>query len=151
MQIVILPGRRYGKTAVKKFVAEYIAQDNAGTAWPYGYAVQQKVTRSVPPGCGDRRLYYCQELGEHYTHEELTELEIPFSEAEHVADYKEEWEHVQQFFLKSEAEAYLRRDAHNLKSTRLYVTYFRRNSEAEMILRTMFALAGVDYDKAARA
>lgn len=146
---------------VKEFVENYINQDNACTAWPYAYVVQQEVKRSAWHDGGDFEYYDHQNdatiaadgIEEHL--KDWYEIENPFDAfgdlqiPEHIQKYyiQREWEDVQWFFTKAEAELYLGRNAHNLNKTQLYVKHFLRNTEAEMILRTLFSIAGYDYDK----
>lgn len=52
----------------------------------------------------------------------------------------------QYFFTQEAAERHLEINRHNLNNPRLYVIHLRRNEEAELVLRTLFSLAGEDYD-----
>ena len=142
---------------IKEFVENYINQDNRCTAWPYAYVVQKRVERAAYNDEG-QVAYFDHQYAENIKSEDLedylrdwyqiTDGEVP----EHIQKYyfTYEWEDVQWFFKEDGAQDYLDNDAHNLGKTRFYVKHFRRNSEAEFILRALFTIAGYDYDKESR-
>lgn len=144
---------------VNKFVEDYIAQDNCGTAWPYAYVLQELKRTPVPVGCGEMILYHSSSWGVYeYTRDKMLEFirqdepEFDGEPEDHkeveANDYVEVWEDVQWFFTKAAYDEHMERNAHNYRRpVRPYVKYFYRDKEAEMILRTLFALAGKDYDQ----
>lgn len=134
---------------VKNFVHNYITQDNRGTAWPICYVVQEEETVHVPDECSDEYQFRDADGGMYEDEADLAKHGLT-EDSEGVSKFyvKHQWRDVQAFFTEVEANAYLARDRHNLnENVRLYVDCWRRNTEAEMLLRVMFALAGEDYDK----
>lgn len=143
--------------AVKGFVDAYISQDNCGTAWPYSYVVQEKKRIPAFDGCGDFTTYNYPkwDLFDYKSKAELIETAKDYGEdfdEDNITEceWHEEWIDVQWFFTKEEAEGHLARNGHNLTSPRLYVKHFYRNTEALLIMRTLFALVGKDFDEEAK-
>lgn len=141
--IAALPEKPPAPQDVVQFVQDYRAQSNVGTAWPYAYVVQQDATRYCPDGEGDT-VWLRSRDGEPLRIQDVPDG-IDTDTLERLGETRTEREDVQWFFTKSEAEKYIERDGHNLKNPGLYVKHFRRDTEAEMILRTMFTLAGESY------
>lgn len=140
---------------IKNFVDNYINQDNRATRWPYAYVVQERVDHPAYAGCGDYTKYGCYEY-ECFDYDSKDELKKHLVEMGikkfDIFSYEktEYWEDKQWFFTENAAKKHLDANGHNYKETRLYVKYFHRHSEAEMILRSLFTIAGEDYDKHAR-
>lgn len=140
---------------IKQFVNDYIGQSNRATRWPYSYVIQELQHKPAFNGCGQEVIYCCHEH-EYYNYkseEELKESLIEDGyEKYNIESYEVDkyWEDKQWFFTEKAANEHLDRNGHNYKETRLYVKYFLRNREAEMILRNMFKMAGEDYDKYTR-
>ena len=144
-------------TEVKAFVDDYIKQDNRCTSWPYSYVVQQKKKVAAYNGCGETE-WMCQEAEifdaksegdmidqlKEQGYENWKDMDIYSNQVE------ETWEDVQWFFTEKAALDYVANDKWNLSPTRTYVKPLRRNSEAVLILKTMFALAECDYEEASR-
>lgn len=149
-------------TAIKEFVDNYINQDNCGTAWPYYYVLQQRRMMPVPDGCGDIDLYHSSGWDIHektreemlaIIHEEEPDFEGEPEDHEGVEkhDHVEIWEDEQSFFTKAELDRHLERNGHNYRRpVRPYVKYYYRNTEAKLLLKTMFELAGKDFDEEAK-
>lgn len=153
--------------AIQRFVNSYIEQDNAGTRWPYAYVLQQRKMIPVPAGMGEVTLYSSSawELYEKTAEEMLAiilEIDPEFTTrqkttdpAEHemvdVYEHVETWEDEQWFLTKAELEQHLAANNHNYKHpVRAYVKYFHRNEEMPLIMRTMFAIAGKDFNEEAK-
>lgn len=139
---------------VIEFVDNYINQDNRGCAWPYTYVVTSKVYRTKPLDTGDYTLHSCDELGLHgYKSKKKLEEDIrghgydPNGIIIDVCDVEIDYDDVQWFFTRHEAEKYVEENKHNHVELKLIVRHMQKGSEAEMILKNMFMLAGEDYDK----
>lgn len=144
------------KEDIEQFVTNYIGKHNRATAWHYSYVVQEAVQRTVPCGCGEVRVYRHEGgvMTEHeidsYNADFPNETPIDKDKLEYVGDFVTEHEDVQWFFTEQAAEEYIARDGHDLRNTRTYVKHFKHNREAELILRTLFEVAGKDYDQDSR-
>lgn len=146
-----MSGSKVEHSEIKTLVRNYIEQDNAHTAWPYAYVVQQQAMHLSPKGYGEETVYCCHEAEYYdYPSEEalIAALEENGWENPEIQEYEitRHWQDQQWFFTKVEAEKHLEVNGHNYKKTRLYVKYMFRHSEAEILLRHLFSIAGEDYD-----
>jgi len=138
----------------KQFTDNYLSQDNAATAFPYAYVVQQEKEHLRPVGYGnDGPRLYDGSLIDHrpMTEDQIKELNkamaedggaIDIDDLDCIGEVVTEYVDVQWFFTEAEADNYLSKDAHNLTKPRKYVKYLNRNQEAVNILKIMFAVAG---------
>lgn len=151
--------------AIKEFVKEYKNQDNRGTAFPYVYQLQEKAFTIVPDThCYDEVRYYSPDHEEDISEKEFIHRfgEIDEVDFEENASYsfpddlesycrQEEfdkihiryyWKTVNTFFTRKGLEDHLAINHWNYGDTRTYVEYLKRNSEMELILKTLFELVG---------
>jgi hypothetical protein len=119
-------------------------EDNCGTADPI-FTVQQRVRiYGIDPDY-DSTACWINEDGREITLEgdpekfkllelmsessdDLGDLDIHFTEWSRCR-YRDVWEHVQAFLTRNAAESFCRREAHNLRETRIYVESAHRNPE----------------------
>lgn len=121
-------------------------EDNCGTADPI-FTVQQRVrVYGADPDYGGGTVCWLDTEGSEVTLERDPE-KFKLLELMHGMDvgdlegigidisswsrtcYREDWEHVQAFLTRNAAESFCRREAHNLRKTRIYVDSAHRNPE----------------------
>ncbi|MEA2037035.1 MAG: hypothetical protein U9O94_05975 [Nanoarchaeota archaeon] len=149
---------------IKKFVKEYKEQDNRITSFPYMFILQERYTVAVSDDYADSNcmVEYInvddeiflseEEYKELFANSEIDEdgQEVAFDEDGELL-YKDEfkevcsnfyWKDVGFFFTEKALNEHVEANHYHYGMTRSYVKKLFRNPEMEMILKTMFEIAG---------
>jgi hypothetical protein len=140
---------------LKNLISEIESQDNAATASPYFYVIQEPVERIMAEGCGDEVKYLIEEERELDLLTEKEVLKHFKKQGEHrnkdiddlegsgiITKYevKTEYEDIDShnvFFTRKAYNAHIKRNGHNLNRPRPYIRHAYRNYELEDLFKAI--------------